>query len=90
MSSTSSYYFELLRTGSWIIIGVFTMFVIYAIRSTCIDIANCEDNLVIAASLNRSTVNKDRPRPNDKDDILRPMNGGDTGANNKCKQICIV
>ena len=90
MSSNSTYYFELLRTGFWIIIGVVTMCVIYAIRSTCVDIANSEDGLVITASPNRSTVNKGRPRPNDKDDILKPFNGDGTGAKDECKQICIV
>ena len=66
------------------------MCVIYAIRSTCVDIANSEDGLVITASPNRSTVNKGRPRPNDKDDILKPFNGDGTGAKDECKQICIV
>ena len=74
----------------WIIMGVLTMCVIYAIRSTCVDIANSEDDLVITASPNRSTVNKGRPRPNDKDDILKPFNGDGTGAKDECKQICIV
>lgn len=76
MSHNSSYYFDLLRTGFWIIIGVLTMFVIYAIRSTCVDIANSEDDLVITASHNCSAVNKGRTRHNDKDDILKPIKEG--------------
>ena len=66
------------------------MCVIYAVRSTCIDIANSEDDLVITASPNRSTINKGRPRPNDKDDILKPINRGGIGMKDKCKEIHIV
>ena len=90
MSSTASCYFELLRAGFWIIIVVLTMCVIYAIRSTCIDIANSEDDLVLAASPNRSTINKDQPRPIDKDDNLKPINRCETRERDKCKQISIV
>ena len=55
MSSISSSHFDLSNIVFWVIIGVIFTSVIYAIRNTCIDIVNCNDDFVITPSANRST-----------------------------------
>ena len=55
MSSISSNRFDLSNIVFWVIIGMIFTSVIYAIRNTCIDIVNCNDDSVIIPSANRST-----------------------------------
>lgn len=50
------------------------MCVICAIRSTCIDIANSQDDNVIILSSNRSNASKERTQSKDQKDVLPPIN----------------
>ena len=58
MSSNSSYAMILWRIGFGVIIGALLAIVLYCIRSTCIDIRSCPDDVVITPSPKCSSGSK--------------------------------
>ena len=74
MSSSSRYDVEMWRICFWVIIGILIMCVIWAIRSTCIDIANFQDSNVIILSSNGSNPSKGRTQSKEHKDILPTIN----------------
>ena len=69
MSSISSNRFDLSNIVFWVIIGMIFTSVIYAIRNTCIDIVNCNDDSVIIPSANRSTGSRSRNQNKVQEDV---------------------
>ena len=74
MSSSSSSVLVLWRTGFGLIIGVLLAIVFYCIRSTCIDIRSCPDDVVITPSPKCSSGSKVQTQSKVKEHVVQPIN----------------
>ena len=75
MSSSSSSILVLWRMGFGLIIGVLLAIVLYCIRSTCIDITSCPDDIVITSSPKCSSGNKVEISSKEKVHVVKTING---------------
>ena len=73
MSSNSSSVLVLWRIGFGLIIGVLLAIVLYCIRSTCIDIRSCPDDVVITPSPKCSSGNKVATQSKVKEHVVQPI-----------------
>ena len=74
MSSNSSYAMILWRIGFGVIIGALLAIVLYCIRSTCIDIRSCPDDVVITPSPKCSSGSKLENQSKGKEHEVQSIN----------------
>ena len=74
MSSNSSNVMILWRTGFGVIIGALLAIVLYCIRSTCIDIRSCPDDVVITPSPKCSSGSKLENQSKAKEHVVQSIN----------------
>ena len=74
MSSNSSSILVLWRVGFGLIIGVLLAIVFYCIRSTCIDIRSCPDDVVITPSPKCSSGSKVETQSKVREHVVKPIN----------------
>ena len=74
MSSSSSSILVLWRMGFGLIIGVLLAIVLYCIRSTCIDIRSCPDDVVITPSPKCSSASKVETQSKVKEHVVQTIN----------------